>query len=119
MLAHADNINHEICDLTSRALRKRDDGKNSRAFKEKKVRARNSDSSHVAPSLSSKRPNGVEAKKEEYRNTMTDEEVELQFIRSGSRPSSRDPSQIPSRQSLSEHGHKIPITEEEPPQGMH
>lgn len=119
MLAHVDNIDHETCDLTSRTLRKRDEAGDSRALKKARLRARNSDRSHVTPSLSNKRPNGVAAKKEEYRSTMTDEEVELQFIRSGSRPSSRDPSQIPSRQSLSEQEQKIPIPEEEPPQGMH
>lgn len=117
MSAHVDNVNHETCDLTSRTLfRKRDEATDSRALRKERARARNS---HVAPNLSNKRPNGVAAKKEEYRSTMTDEEVELQFIRSGSRPSSRDPSQIPSRQSLSEQEQKIPIPEEEPPQGTH
>ncbi|XP_032683706.1 glutamyl aminopeptidase-like isoform X3 [Odontomachus brunneus] len=116
MLAHVDNIDHETCDLTSRTLRKRNEAGDSRALKRARLRARNSDRSHVTPNLSNKRPNGVVAKKEEYRSTMTDE-VELQFIRSGSRPSSRDPSQIPSRQSLSEQEQKIPIPEEEPPQG--
>lgn len=119
MLAHVDNIDHETCDLTSGTLRKRDEAGDSRALRQERSRARNSDRSHVAPNLSNKRPNGVvEAKKEEYRSTMTDEEVELQFIRSGSKPSSRDPSQIPSRQSLSEH-HKISLPEEDPTQGMH
>ncbi|XP_025159395.1 glutamyl aminopeptidase isoform X3 [Harpegnathos saltator] len=111
MLAHADNFNHETCDLTSRTLRERNEVTESHALEKERT---NIGRSHIVPNLSNKRQNGIEAKKEEYISTMTDEEVELQFIRSGSRPSSRDPSQIPSRQSLSEQEQKIRIPKQPP-----